>query len=183
MDSDGINVFEIYKEEIAQIERLTPGEREAAFLNSMAGDVSAQKTLANDFLPDVVDISRLYLDQGVPVEELVSQGNEALVEGVKLLAPFSDREEAESALVRMIMNAMEDLIEEEGRERESAGKIADQVNEVADAATAYFEETGRDADMAALAEKTGFDESYIRDAQRMSGNRIAHLEKTDGSAS
>lgn len=178
--SEGLkSAFDTYIGEISGIERLSSGEREAAFLNSMAGDEAAQRLLVNDFLTDVVGIAKLYQGQGVELDELVSQGNEALMEGVKLLASFSEWQEAESALVRMIMNAMEDLIEEEGEFQENALKVADQVNLVADAAEVIWRETGRDALVSEVTEKLGTSEEYVAEAVRVSGNRIAHLKKTE----
>lgn len=180
-DSGTGSAFETYIGEVSGLERLSSGEREAAFLNSMAGDTDAQKLLAKDFLPDVVDLAKLYAGQGVDEDELVSQGNEALVEGVRLLSTFQEWQEAESALVRMIMNSMEDLISEEGEFRENASKIADRVNLVSDCAESIYRETGLDAGVSEVAEKLGVDVDHVTEAFRLSGFRIAHLKKPEES--
>lgn len=42
------------------------GEKEAVTISAMAGDLDAQSRLATMYLPDVVEVARLYSGQGCP---------------------------------------------------------------------------------------------------------------------
>ena len=47
-------------------------------MSVMAGDRAARQQLTESFLREVADIARLYAGQGVPLEDLIGEGNVAL---------------------------------------------------------------------------------------------------------
>ncbi len=104
-----------YGRELASLEQPDPDVLDAVKLNAMAGETEAQNELATYMLPKVVDIAKLYAGQGVYIQDLIGTGNMALMAGVKLLAPLSGPEEVEGDLAQRVMNAMEELINEEER--------------------------------------------------------------------
>ena len=78
-------------------------------------------------------------------------------------------------LGKMVMDAMEtyigDSLEESGRNR----KIEDQVNQVADQARELSELMQKKVTIEELVQETGLTEEYIREAVRLSGNRIEYI--------
>lgn len=170
------NYLEMYLEEIAAIELVSSGEMEAITLSAMAGDATAQERLLTLYLPKVVDVAKLYAGQGVFLEDLVGEGNVALAMGVKMLGALENASEAEGALGKMMMDAMEDYIAENAEEGKKDKRIADKVNKVADAAKELAEAYGRAVSAEELAAESGMTVKAIREAMRISGGKIEDLE-------
>lgn len=167
--------LETYLSQLHSMPELSPGEREAVTLSAMAGDADAQNRLAEAYLPEVVEIAKLYAGQGVYMEDLIGEGNMAVALGVTMLGAMEHASEAQGMLGRMIMDAMEECIalnvEETGKDK----KIADKVNKVADAARALAEELHRKVTVEEVMEEAGLSRKAIEDAIRMSGGQIEDL--------
>lgn len=165
-----------YLDEIAQLPTYSAGEKEAYTLSAMAGDVSAQNKLIEIHLNDVIEIAKLYVGQGVFLEDLIGEGNVALSFGVGMLGSLEHADEAEGMLGKMIMDAMEEYINEHASNEKADQKIADKVNKVADKARELAEDLHRKVTVAELAQESGMSEKYIREAMKMSGFRIEDIE-------
>ena len=170
------NYLEDYLEMIRQIPQLTAGELDALKLRAMAGDAASQSQLAEVMLAQVVDIAKLYAGQDVLIEDLIGTGNEALMRGVKLLAPLEEPSEVDGALGRRIMDAMEDLIAQRIDERASDKEMEDLVNLVADRARELSQLLGRKVSAEELAHEGEVELESILEAVRLSGNTIEELE-------
>lgn len=117
LSEDEVDYLKMYEEELAAMESVTDGQREAILLSAMAGETDAKKRLIEIYLPQVIEISKLYTGQGVYIEDLVGEGNLALAQGVTMLGCLEHAKEAEGMLMKMVMDAMEELIQE-GSDRE-----------------------------------------------------------------
>lgn len=169
------NYLQNYLDELSALPEYTPGQVEAYTIAAMAGDADAQGRLAEIYLKDVVEVAKLYAGQGVCTEDLIGEGNAALVAGVGLLGSLESPDEAQGMLGRMMMNAMEDLIAETAKNREADKKAEDRVNKVAKQASVLAEELRRKVTVEELARETGMSESRIREAMRISGFMIGDL--------
>ncbi len=164
-----------YLDELAAFPAYTSGEIEGYTIAAMAGETDAQRRLTEIYLKDVVEIARLYVGQGVPLEDLIGEGNVALAFGVGMLGSLERASEAQGMLVRLMMNAMEEYIAENAESEKADQKVADRVNKVADQARVMAEELRRRVTVAELAQETGMSEGRIREAMRMSGFQIEDL--------
>lgn len=167
--------LETYLSQLHSMPELSPGEREAVTLSAMAGDADAQSRLAESYLPEVVEIAKLYAGQGVYMEDLIGEGNMAVALGVTMLGAMEHASEAQGMLGRMIMDAMEEYIALNAEETGKDKKIADKVNKVADAARALAEELHRKVTVEEVMEEAGLSRKAIEDAIRMSGGQIEDL--------
>ncbi len=165
----------VYLEELQMLGQVSEGEKEAITLSSMAGDGDAQNKLVEIYLPDVVEIAKLYAGQGVYLEDLIGEGNMALTMGVTMLGALEHASEAQGMLGRLIMDAMEEYITENAEESKKSKKIADKVNKVANLANELSEELHRKVTVQELMEETGMSRKAIEDAIRMSGGKIEAL--------
>lgn len=168
--------LKLYLDEIAALEMVSEGEKEAITLSAMAGDAQAQERLITLYLPQIVDVAKLYAGQGVYLEDLIGEGNVAVAMGVRMLGALEHASEAEGVLGRMMMDAMEDYIAENAEEGKKDKRIADKVNKVADAARELAEAYGRKVTVLELSEESGISEKTILDAVRISGGKIEDLE-------
>lgn len=176
LSKEEIDYLEEYKKELELLEVLSDGEKEAITLSAMAGEGSAQQKLIQVYLPEVIEISKLYSGQGVFLEDLIGEGNVALAVGVTMLGALEHASEAEGMLVKMVMDAMEEYISENVEETNKDKRVADRVNKVADKARELAEELQRKVTISELAEETGMSVKSIEEAMRMSGFAIEDLE-------
>lgn len=79
------NYLQNYLDELETLPKVKEGEREAVALSAMTGDTDAQSLLVTMYLPDVAQVARLYSGQGVPLEDLIGEGNLALTLGMSRL--------------------------------------------------------------------------------------------------
>ena len=170
------NYLEMYIEELKELTDYSEGEKEAHYISAMAGHLESQTKVIEIMLPQVVDIARLYSDQGVPIEDLIGEGNVALSAGVTMLGALESGKEVPGALASMVMNAMEQLIAEESDIHKSDEKIVSKVNKVADAARDLAEGYGRKVTIEELMEETKFSRKTIEDAIRFSGKKIEDID-------
>ena len=126
LSEDEVDYLKMYEEELAAMESVTAGQREAILLSAMAGETDAKKRLIEIYLPQVIEISKLYTGQGVYIEDLVGEGNLALAQGVTMLGCLEHAKEAEGMLMKMVMDAMEEQIQEDLTEKDIVKKAIDQ---------------------------------------------------------
>ncbi len=170
------NYLQIYLDELEQLEKVSEGEKEAITLSAMAGDVDAQSRLTEIYLPDVVEIAKLYTGQGALLEDLIGEGNVAIAVGTTMLGCLENASEAQGMLGKMIMDAMETYIAENVSSDKVDKRVVDKVNKVLEAAEELSEDFRRKVTVEELAAETKLSENAIREAIRLSGNNIEYIE-------
>ena len=168
--------LEEYLKELKELPMLSDGEKRAYAMAAIAGDSEGKLNIINFFLPQVVDIAKLYSGQGVLLEDLIGEGNVALATGVEMLGCLEDPEEVDGMLGKIIMDAMEDYIAENSEAKKADMQVVDKVNHISDQAKDLAEALQRKITVEELAEETGIDEEEIREAIKFSGNKIEYFE-------
>lgn len=176
------NYLDMYLEELKGLPEYSDGEKEAYYISAMAGEKDAQDKVVSIMLPDVVDMAKLYTEQGVTIEDLIGEGNVALAMGVTMLGALESGKEVPGALAQIVMNAMEDYIAEELELRKKDDKIVSKVNKVADAAAELAESLGRKVTVDELVTETKLSKKTIEDAIRFSGRKIEDVEYEAGAS-
>lgn len=176
LSEEEINYLEEYQKELALLEPVSEGEKEAITLSAMAGEAQAQKKLISIYLPQVVEIAKLYSGQGVFLEDLIGEGNVALTMGVTMLGCLEHAKEADGMLGKMIMDAMEDYINENMAEEDKDKKVLGRVKKVAKKARELSEELRRKVTVEELSAETGMSPNAIREAMQLSGYTIEEIE-------
>ncbi|MCR5268962.1 MAG: hypothetical protein K6E16_10650 [Lachnospiraceae bacterium] len=166
----------LYFDELNTLEELSEEERikrvEAVFRDKEA----AVETIPLLYLKDVTDIAKLYEGQGVAADDLIGEGNVALLSGCANLDLCESAQEVEEFLTRTVMDAMEKLVGENADESEIDSRIAQKVNLVYEAAKELSETLLRKVSIEELAREMDADRSMIEEAVRLSGNRIDYIE-------
>ena len=175
-----IDILAQYKEELEANEPITEGRKEALVMAAMNNDAGAYPELINYFLPKVLEIAKLYVNQGVFLEDLIGEGNLAVAEGVTMLGALEKPSEADGMIIKLIMDAMEGIIGETFKELSEDKKLADKVNTVSDKARELSEELGRKVTVEELAENSGLSRKAIMNALSASGNNIDYIENPEG---
>ena len=165
-----------YVESLKELPAFSDGEKRAYAMSAMAGEADGKLNMINLFLPQVVDIAKLYSGQGVLLEDLIGEGNVALATGVEMLGCLEDPEEVDGMLGKMIMDAMEDYIAENTEAKKADMQVVDKVNNISDQAKELAESMQRKITVEELAAETGVNEEEIREAIKFSGNKIEYFE-------
>lgn len=173
------NYLQDYLDELAQLPMASDGEKEAITISAMAGDITAQNRLTEIYLPDVVEIAKIYTGQGVLLEDLIGEGNVALAMGCTMLGCLEKPAEAQGMLVKMMMDAMEDYIAENASNEKADLKVVQKVNKVMEAAKELAEEFRRKVTVEELAAETKMSQNAIREAIKFSGNNIEYIEEEE----
>lgn len=171
-----------YLRSLEELPALTDRERERLCDRAVAGDQEAQKKLAEYLLRSVPDIARLYVQQGVFLEDLIGEGNVALMHASTLLGALDDPAETdaswqsvEKTLTAAVMNAMEAFIAENLQEDARGQRAVNRVNEVADRAKELYEDLRRPVTVEELMNETGWTRDKILDAVKLSGFAIEEI--------
>ena len=155
----------VFMEELDGLSPVSEKEKEALILAAMEDDKEAADRLLTVFLPKVVEIAKLYAGQGVLMEDLIGEGNVALMSAVSM-----------AGCVEKIMDAMEVLVSAEGDFKEIDEKILGQVNRVALAAEELYKDLRRKVTPEELAAETDLTVGEIEEAYRLSGEQIDTIE-------
>ena len=176
LSEEDVDFLSDYVEQIKLLPVFSDGEKEAYFLSAMAGDSTGKAKTIEILLGDIIDVAKLYTGQGVLIEDLIGEGNVALTMGGEMLGCLEKPDEVPGMLVKMAMDAMEALIQETEEENKIDRKLVDKVNEVSAEAKKLAESLNRKITVEELMEETSFSEKKIREAIRISGNRIEYFE-------
>ena len=180
LSEEEIDWLDSYLESLTGLAELSDGEKQAVLLSAMAGDGDARRRLTEIYLPQVVDIARLYAGQGALLEDLIGEGNVALSIAVQMLETAENASEAEGLIGSMIMEAMENHIAENTQQAQTGQKIADKVNRVADQARELAESLGSKVTLAELADETGMSLFELKEAVDLSGDAIEDIDSASG---
>ena len=178
--------LQTYLDEIAALPVYDAEALEADVLAAMAGDGGAQRRLMESVLKDVTDIAKLYVGQGVLIEDLIGEGNMALAVELQMIGNGEQKSsgitysELRGELAKKAMDAMEALIRENVDNEKADKKVEEKVNLVADKARELAEELRRKVTADELAQEADLSVNMIRDAMRMSGYKIEDLAMEDG---
>ena len=166
-----------YQESVNSFPQLKEGEKRAYTMAAMSGDSLGKEKLYQHYLPQVIDLAKLYVGQGVFLEDLIGEGNLALATGMEMLGCLEEPEEVDGMLGKMMMDAMEDYIEENTEAKKSDVVLAEKVNRIQDLAKELAESLNRKISVTELSEENGLSEEEIQEAIRLSANGIEYFEE------
>lgn len=176
LSEEETNYLNDYLESLNALPKYSDGEKEALSMAAISGDKDAQSRLIECYLPLVVDVAKMYSEQGVFLEDLIGEGNVALTKGVTMLDAVGEPKEVEGFLYKLMLDAMEAIVEENLAEDASGQKILKLVQEVADKAKELAEDLRRKVTVEELMEETGWEEDKIRSAIKFSADNIEDLD-------
>jgi len=179
LNSEDRDVLSEYKDELSMVDSISDGEKQALIMAAMNNETESYEKIITSYLPKVMEIAKLYSDQGVALEDLIGEGNLAVAEGVTMLGALEHPSEADGMMIKLIMDAMEEVVSENFDESSKEMKIADKVNKVAEAAAKAREELGRKVSVEELVSICGLSKKSVIEAVKLSGNKIEDIETKD----
>lgn len=172
LDRQDGSYLQMYLDELSGLRKYSDEELLTIKRAALEGDEAAKAEIANDYLPKVVDIAKLYTGQGVTLEDLIGEGNIGLMMGIELLSCLESVEEIEGHLGKMVMDAMDSAVAKGDEDKEFGRQMLERVEMVASKAKELSELLRRDVTAAELAAESELAEQEIRHALAVTGNKI-----------
>jgi RNA polymerase primary sigma factor len=146
--------LQIYLNEIGQIPLLSEAEERELGEKSAAGDASARQKLAEGNLRLVVSLAKHYTGRGVPIMDLIQEGNMGLIHAAEKY-DYTKENRFSTYAAWWIKEAMQRAIDQQSREIRVPVHVAENMKRVQKAARELQQTLGRDAAPAEIAEKLG----------------------------
>ena len=146
--------LQIYLNEIGQIPLLSEAEERELGEKSAAGDASARQKLAEGNLRLVVSLAKHYSGRGVPIMDLIQEGNMGLMHAAEKYDHTKENRFSTYA-AWWIKEAMQRAIDQQSREIRVPVHVAENMKRVQKAARELQQSLGRDATPAEIAQKLG----------------------------
>ncbi len=169
LEDDDKDFLQMYIDELSLIEKVSDKEKLALLDSYLSGKTDLKDKIIECYLSEVVETSKLYAGGGVPIEDLIGEGNVALSVCVSNLAPGSSAKDADAFITDCIMSAMEELLYEDNGERQKADTWAEDANEVLEKAKELATTLGRNVKIDELCKFGDFEEDFIREVLNITG--------------
>lgn len=163
--------FREFMRELRLIEAEEEGEMGWLLERLLEGDDSVMNRLVEINLRSVLDIAKRSAGHGVPLGDLVQEGNLALVSAIddyRLTGQSALEDEFRQHLRRKVTEAVDAAVGEETNFAETAEKLARDANRLLTVTRELEEALGRAATLEELAKKMDETEEYIQEVMRIS---------------
>jgi RNA polymerase primary sigma factor len=176
LTDEDANFLEMYLNDLKELPPVSDGEKRAVMMSALAGDNDAKAKLVEIYLPQVVEISKLYAGQGALVEDLIGEGNVAVASAVTMLDCVEGIDEVDGFIAKMIMDAMEEYIGDDTENRQADENVLEKVNLVYDKAHELYECFMRKVTVKEVADELKISEDEVIEAIKFSVNRIEYID-------
>lgn len=162
-------IYQMYLEELKHIPPLNQEERDELLERLAHGEKNAASRLIEGSLQRVLDIAGEYAQKGIPLEELVLEGNMALTLAVE---EFKSGD-FDGFTADRIRESLENMIQEQQEQVKTAQELLARVNVLQKVSQIMAEELGREATVEELAEKMKMTTEEIKDIMKLTLDAIS----------
>lgn len=166
-----------YRKEMRLVKRQpgqVPGELAA---RAKEGDRQAKRFLTEQYMERVLSIAENYAHQGLPIQDLVQEGNLGLMIGVDTLGLKEEEISWEKHLEHEIHRAIRTALDEQAGSENTEEQITKKLNRLADSITELTEDMGRQVTPEELSLYLDMPMEEMEDLLRIAGENI---ELADG---
>ena len=157
------DIYQMYLEELEAVAEAGPEEELSLLERLAAGDVSARERLIEGNLKRVLEYAKEYDGRGLPMGDLVQEGNMALT----ALALEYESGAFQELLRERVRACIEAALEEQRMEAEIEENVAARGNVLQEVSRVMAKELGRGATVEELAAKMKMTEDEIRDIMKV----------------
>lgn len=152
----------LYRRELRERKEMTADERERLYARLTAGDESAVHPVIESHLKRVLTLAGKYKNRGVPLEDLIQEGNLALITAVDMMCGNDSIADVRKELDRTVRARMIELADSHAEDRGLEHTIVAKTNLIHEAAKVLAEDQGRLATVPELAEYTKMTEEEVQ---------------------
>ncbi len=157
-------IYQSYLEELKQVTGYLPQEESALLERKKMGDAAARMLLVEGNLKKVVELAGRYAGRGVPLPDLVQEGNMELLLFVDAYTGGEFQKQMEQSLSK----AMERLIEENSDQDAFKNRMADMANRLLDASAEFADDMGEQPTVEELARQLNISPEEVETVMKMS---------------
>jgi len=161
------SAFRLYVREVGQTKLLTPKEERELARRIKKGDAQAREQMIKANLRLVVKIARDYEGLGVPLLDLISEGNIGLMKGVDRFDPDKGAKFSTYGAF-WIKQAIRRALDNQAKTIRLPSHVVERLGVLQRAATKLTEELGREPSDEELAAETGLSERKVKQYRRAS---------------
>ncbi len=158
--SDGDKTIRIYLQEIGEVDLLTPEEEIELAARIQKGDMEARQRMIAANLRLVVKIAQDYARYGLPLLDLISEGNIGLVKAVERFDPRKGGKLSTYA-AWWIKQAIKRALANQSKTIRLPAHLVDKISRMRKVERKLSEELGRDPTDAEIAAEMGLEEATI----------------------
>ena len=169
------NVLAMYLKEISRIPLLTREEEDKAARAAANGNVAARDRLVNGNLRFVINVAKKYQGQGIPLADLISEGNIGLIQAAEKFDADRGYHFISYAVWWIRQSILKALCEKSRLIRLPVNRAGDLI-QIEKAKKVISEQSSNETEVREIAHLLGMDESYIVEMLEIS-REIVSLEK------
>lgn len=162
----------MYLKEIGKIELLHADEEHDIAKRMSEGDEDAKETLINSNLRLVVSIAKKYMNRGLPLQDLIQEGNIGLIKAVDKF-DYTKGFKFSTYATWWIRQAITRAIADQARTIRIPVHMVETINKLTRAQRQLVQELGREPTTEELAECMGMEPAKIREIQNISQDPIS----------
>ena len=173
--SEDSKVFRMYLEEIASLPVYSQEEEEALYERLLEGDTEVVYPISNLWLVRVLEVAKKYREPKLRIEDLVQEGNMALLVKLQELVGSKADVEVRKLLEQEIEAGIMAYVAESRGEWEMENAIVGKISLVHEAKKLLTEDLGREPDLKELADYTKIpvgELSDLEDFMKETGDNI-----------
>lgn len=170
LDQD--NALSVYLREINKVPLLTRSQEEETARKAAAGDKAAQDKLISSNLRFVVNVAKKYQNQGLPLDDLISEGNIGLINAIERF-DVDKGYHFISYAVWWIRQSILKAICEKSRSIRLPLNRANELVQIEKMRKEIFAVKGEEADTAEVAQALGMNEAQVRDLLAISREMVS----------
>lgn len=162
LNTEDSKYLSVYRRELRELREVSQEERDSLYERLLAGDESAVNLVIETHLKRVVTLAGKYKNRGVPLEDLIQEGNLALIMTADMLCGSSSVSDVRKELDRAVRARMIELADSQLESKGLEHTIVSKTNLIHEASKVFAEEWGRLATISELAEYTKMTEEEIQ---------------------
>lgn len=165
-------ILSTYLKEINRIPLLTPEEEYELSVKAKNGDKKARELLINSNLRFVVNVAKKYQGQGLPIEDLIDEGNIGLMTALDKFDPEKGYHFISYA-VWWIRQSIMKAICDKGRAVRLPLNRTNELFQIQKAQKNILKASGEEASLEEIAKETGLDEQLVKDLINISRDMVS----------
>lgn len=162
----------MYLREIGRIPLLTAEEEIELAMRIQSGDEAAKKRLSEANLRLVVSIAKKYLGRGLPLLDLIQEGNLGLIKAVDKF-DYTKGFKFSTYSTWWIRQAISRAIADHSRIIRLPVHMGEVINRVKKTAAQFLHENGREPTVEEISELSGISVARVREAQRIAQDPVS----------
>lgn len=167
-----LNFLQTYQEDLKAFPQLEEKALDALLAQVEEGNDLAKAQATEQFLSKVLELAKAYHGQGLPLEDLVQEGNIGMMLSMETLGLRESNQSASAYIQAEIKQAIEDALEETETVRNAGNQLADKVNKLSDTILQLTEELERQVTIEEVSAFLDMSIDEIEDILKLAGDEM-----------